>query len=73
MKRELKMLFQTDNGSKVTYSLPDPKPGITKEEIKTAMEVVIEKNIFQSINGELVLPLDARVVETTEKTFDLKN
>lgn len=71
MKTELKLVFETAKGSLVTYSIPDPKEGITKEEIKAAMQVVIDKDIFETSNGELATPVSARVVETSETAFDL--
>lgn len=71
MKTELKLVFETAKGSLVTYSLPDPKEDITKEEIKAAMQVVIDKDIFETANGALAIPVSAKVVETSETSFDL--
>lgn len=70
MKTELKLVFETRKGSSVTLSIPDPKPGLTKEEIQTAMQVVIDKDIFETANGALAIPVSAKVVETQEKAFD---
>lgn len=70
MKKELKLIFKTRKGSTTTFTLADPKPGITKGEIETAMQVVIDKNIFESVNGDLVSLVSAKIVETEEQVFD---
>ena len=71
MKKELKLVFETKKGSLVTYSIPDPKASLTKEQIKTAMQVVVDKDIFETANGALATPVSAKVVETSETAFDL--
>lgn len=70
MKKELKLIFKTRKGANSTFTLSDPKVGLTKGQIETAMQVVIDKNVFKSINGELIALVSAKVVETEEKVFD---
>lgn len=71
MKKELKMLFKTRDGSTTTLTMPDPKADLDKEAIKAAMLTVIEKNVFETINGELVSPVSAKVVETSEVVYEV--
>ncbi len=70
MKKELKMVFQTRRGANVTFTLDNPKVGLTKGEIEAAMQVVIDKNIFETVNGELTSLVNAKVVETDETVYD---
>lgn len=71
MNKVLKMQFEARHGSKATVTLPDPKAGLGKEEIKTAMTSLIEKNIFENIYGSYVAPINAKIISTTEEVFDL--
>lgn len=72
MKKELKMYFKTRNGSSTSLTMPDPKADLDEEAIEAAMLTVIEKNIFETINGELVSPVSAKVVETSEVVYELE-
>lgn len=67
----LQLIFKNANGKKVTISLEDPKDSITEEDIKTAMETVVAKNVFLKNDYELVSADSARIVATTTTTYDL--
>jgi len=57
------MIFENSGGNKVTLRGPKPKEDITAEQIKTAMENIISKNVFTSTNGgDLVSVAGARIV-----------
>lgn len=62
MNKVLQMLFKTDNRSSTTISIPDPEASLNKETIRSAMQTIIEKNIFDTLNEELVSPVNAKVV-----------
>ena len=40
----LKLPITLDNGKTLTYSLPDPKGGLTKTEADTAMDYIVNEN-----------------------------
>jgi len=58
----LQMSFLTELGNTVTLSIPDPKPGLTEEEVQQVMQTIIDKNVFTSTTGPLVAIKAARVV-----------
>jgi hypothetical protein len=60
------MSFRNAAGKTVTMSLADPRPDITAEDVTTAMDTIIAKNIFSSSGGDLVAKDRAAVIETTE-------
>jgi len=69
--KKLLMTFKTDKWKKVSLSVDDPKPNITEEEIKNAMETIINSGIFTP-NGESLIEMnDAKIVETDTIEYDL--
>lgn len=73
MNTEIKllMIFTTKLGKKVSLYVSDPRENITEAEIKSAMELIVEKNIFSFGGEDLVSPLEARIVQTDTTDFDL--
>lgn len=43
MAKSLKMIFQTEAGKTATLSLAEPKDGLTKAEVQTALDEMVEK------------------------------
>lgn len=70
MKKVLRMQFAANDGSKTTVTVPDPKADLNEETIKTAMNSLIEKDIFITKKGSLVSPVSAKIVETSEVVYD---
>ena len=68
---KLVMTFENEDGGKVNLSIVDPKGGISEEEIREVMELVVEKDIFQPNQLSLLKPLYARIVNTETTEFDL--
>ena len=68
---KLVMTFENEDGGKVNLSILDPKGGTSEDEIRQAMELVIEKDIFQPNQLSLVKPLYARIVNTETTEFEL--
>ena len=68
---KLVMTFENEDGGKVNLSIVDPREDISQEEIRQAMELVVEKDIFQPNELSLVKPLYARIVNTETTEFDL--
>ena len=69
--KKLLMTFKTDEGKKVSLSIDDPKPNITEEEIKNAMETIINSGIFTPNGESLIEMLEAKIVETDTIEYDL--
>ena len=55
----------------VTYTVEDPKDALTEAEIKAAMDLIVEKNIFKKNNYDLVEAVEARIVNTQTQEYDL--
>jgi len=67
MAKTLEMVYGSNLNKEVTYSLSNPKDGLTDAEVKTFMNSCITKNIFNSAtNGDLTLAKKAFVREVTE-------
>ncbi|EQK47393.1 MULTISPECIES: DUF2922 domain-containing protein [Paraclostridium] len=72
IETRLLMVFSTTLGRKVSLFVSDPREDLTEEEIKAAMEQIVEKNIFAPRFGEeLEAPLEAKVVQTATTGYDL--
>ena len=72
IETRLVMTFSTSMGRKVSLFVTDPREDLTESEIKTAMDVIIEKNIFAPKFGEdLTAAVEAKVVMTETTEYDL--
>ena len=54
MSKTLSMVFNTKNGKKASININNPKENLTKDQVATVMNSIIAKNIFTTVNGELV-------------------
>ncbi|WP_244834501.1 DUF2922 domain-containing protein [Clostridium sp. BJN0001] len=68
MHYTLTMTFLTTQGLKTTISVTDVKEDVTSEKVKSLMQLIIDKNVFNSSKGSLVSISSAAVTqkETTE-------
>lgn len=73
MNTEIKLLmtFLTQSGRTVSLYITDPKSNIQESEIKTVMELIIEKNIFEPNGEDIVSAKEAKIVQTETTEFDL--
>lgn len=62
MSSTLEMTFITELGGRLKVSLADPRQDITATEVESAMNTIIEKNIFSSTTGDAAAIHSARVV-----------
>ena len=69
--KRLLMTFKTSDDKKVSLSIDDPREDITETEIKSAMDLVVEKNIFAPNGGNIVATVEAKVVVTDTTEYDL--
>ncbi|MNP49906.1 hypothetical protein D3C76_1441250 [compost metagenome] len=67
MERSLTLTFVTSNGSKATLTIQGVKDGLTKEQVKALMDVIIANNIFLTKNGSLLSPSKAKVTEKSSR------
>ena len=58
---ELQLVFKCTNGKKRILIINDPREDVTLEEATAVMQLLIEKNIFDSINGDLTAIAEARM------------
>lgn len=68
---KLVMVFKNRIGKNVTLSTDDPRDDLTEEQIKAAMELIIEKNIFKKNNHTFVEAVDAQIVNSQINEYDL--
>ena len=68
--KKIIMSFLSDD-KKVSLSVDNPREDITETEIKSAMDLVVEKNIFAPNGGNIVATVEAKVVVTDTTEYDL--
>ncbi len=61
MTKTLEMAFRSEGGKEVTMSIADPKEDLTLAEVKTVMEDIIAKKVFESNTGDLSQIVEARI------------
>ena len=71
LNRKLVMTFKTTDDKKVSLTVDNPREDLTEEEVKTAMELIKEKNIFAPGGADLASLGSAKVVETDTTNYDL--
>ena len=71
LNRKLVMSFKTTDDKKVSLTVDNPREDLTEEEVKTAMELIKEKNIFAPGGADLASLVSAKVVETDTTNYDL--
>ncbi|MGB9975822.1 DUF2922 domain-containing protein [Thermovenabulum sp.] len=62
MTSNLELSFQNAAGKTVRFTVPDPKQDLTPENVQSAMNLILLKNVFSSTGGDLVKALGARIV-----------
>jgi hypothetical protein len=63
MAKTLQMVFQNQIGKNVSISIPEVREDVTESEIKTLMQLIISKNIFESVGGDLITVMEASLVK----------
>lgn len=62
MDKSLQMVFQNQAGKNVTINLASVRDDLTETEVKTLMQLIITKNIFDSTGGDLITIMSANTV-----------
>ena len=70
--KKLVMTFKTDDDKKISLSVDDPREDVSEAEIKSAMDLVVAKNIFAPGGCDIVEALEAKVVVTDTTSYDLE-
>ena len=71
MEYVLTMNFITSTGSKSSMTISGVKSDLTKEQISSLMDKIIEKNIFQTKSGTFSRKSGANVTERKITKYDL--
>ncbi|MBP5735860.1 MAG: DUF2922 domain-containing protein [Acidaminococcaceae bacterium] len=58
---DLDLVFRNAAGKKVILNIEEPKTGVTKAEIDSAMQVVVANNIFNTSGGDIVEAVEGRL------------
>ena len=58
---ELQLVFRCTNGKKRILIVNDPREDVTLEEATNVMQLIIDKNVFDSAYGDLVETVEARM------------
>lgn len=72
LETRLVMTFSNTLGRKISLFVTDPRDNITEVEIKTAMDLIIEKNIFEPNGADIIAAVDAKIIQTETTEFDLE-
>ena len=72
MSKTLVMNFLNEGGKKVAIRVSNAKDSVTEVEVKTAMDVIIVKNLFTSTGGDLKVKDSAQLVDTNSTEFAVK-
>ena len=72
LNKKLVMTFRTTDDKKVSLTVDNPREDLSEEEVKTAMELIIEKNIFAPGGADLASLVSAKVVQTDTTNYDLE-
>ncbi|KRQ87722.1 hypothetical protein ABG79_00524 [Caloramator mitchellensis] len=70
--KTLQMVFQNQAGKNVSVNIPYVKDGITVEEIRSLMQLIISKNIFETTGGDLIAAMSANVVARDVTEFNVR-
>ena len=70
--KRLVMTFKTDDDKKISLSVDDPREDVSEAEIKSAMDLVVAKNIFAPGGCDIVEAIEAKVVVTDTTSYDLE-
>ena len=61
----LNLVFRNAAGKKVSLNIEEPKAGITKAEIVTTMDIVVNNNIFNTSGGDIMKALEGHLRTVT--------
>ncbi|MCC0656529.1 DUF2922 domain-containing protein [Clostridioides sp. ES-S-0123-01] len=71
IKKKLVMSFKNTKDKQVSFSIENPKEDLTEENIKSAMDLILSKNVFSVGGFDLASAVEAKIVETNTTPYDL--
>ena len=72
MAQVLQMIFKNQNNRNFTISIDDPRQDLTGSEVKTAMDTIVSKNVFQTTGGDVIEAAEARIIDTQIVELELE-
>ena len=70
--KKLLMTFKTTDDKKISLSVDNPREDVLESEIKSAMDLVVSKNIFAPGGADIAEAISAKVVVTDTTPYDLE-
>ncbi|MEC2075853.1 DUF2922 domain-containing protein [Metabacillus fastidiosus] len=70
MAKVLELVFDAEHGT-AKLTVRNPKDSLTPLEVKTAMDQMVQGNVFTTTNGFLVSPKSARIIDRTTQDIVL--
>ncbi|MDI3257738.1 MAG: DUF2922 domain-containing protein [Kyrpidia sp.] len=70
-KTTLELRFQNAMGRLVRLVVPDPKQPVDPAATRQAMTQLVALGVFTSAGGDLIKPIDARLITTNQETWDM--
>ena len=71
MEYTLSMVFNTEAGLKVTFSINDVKPDITEVQANALMDTIIAKDVFLPSSGALKSKVSSQMVARNVTKFEV--
>lgn len=71
MNQVLELVFELADGKSLTLSVPNPKAGVTAEEVNAAMQTILTANIFSREGAGMIAKKSARIVERDVTEFSM--
>lgn len=71
MKKVLEMVFKKNDGKTSKLTVANVREDITPGQVKTAMETLIDENVFLMAGGELSEIHAAKIITTEEEVLEL--
>ena len=62
MEKSLQLVFKNASGNTKLITISNPKDDLTKAQTDAAMQKIIAANVFNTVGGDLVQAVEARVV-----------
>lgn len=72
MAKKLEMVFRDATNKTMKITVDNIKDTLTDAEVKTAMETIIAKDIFETQGGSLIAIDDAKIVDINETDLSVE-
>ena len=69
--KKLVMTFKTDYDRNVSISVDNPKSNLQESAIKTAMQTIVDEDIFAPAGEQLVSLVEAKIVVTNTDEYEI--